>query len=406
MDLEVGDPSVLAGAVFFNVAAPAAGGPDAPTQIRVVDGQRIRLFTHATAVSFLTGPPAPNELAPQALELAQRALDLACITGAGARSLPNAGEQHVVWWRDATGPELQITVTRPHRPGFSVAGGKPPEPEWTPAMRFFRLSQLADDIFEACRNAFLALEAALDATIPPGAPPGEAAWLKYGLANLTPAFGLDMNRYLLQTGVPDPVQQFMDEQYKARRCAVFHAKQAAAGALLPGVTEDRRTVADALEPLVRLLLDISRPAFNAIFPAGGMTTAGFELALRSIIRRQYELALFDAPPDHGEWNLGDIAALSSDLLPAQYVGPLDQSGYEHCFGASVDVADLHSPTFNGIATYAKHPVPAGWTEIPAPGGLLSRHDISAVNVAGMARLHHLVRWVLDNRTMPKSRFSL
>jgi len=69
---------------------------------------------------------------------------------------------------------LRLVVSRPLTVNATVGasgahGGsaRPPwegSATWNAALRFFRLTQLADDIFDAYRNAFLALEAILDAS--------------------------------------------------------------------------------------------------------------------------------------------------------------------------------------------------------------------------------------------------
>ena len=62
-------------------------------------------------------------------------------------------------------------------------------------------------------------------------------------------------------------------------------------------------------------------------------------------------------------------------------------------------------TFNTVASYTKTPTPEG-VVMPssAPSGLLSRAVLPAVD-PGSATTQLLVRWVLDNLTMPRSRFT-
>ena len=202
IDLELEATGVVAGAVFFDTELPSEppAGPD-PVQLFAVDGHEARLFSWATAVSLLNGSYGPGDVASTALEVAQRALDLSTITGFGASSLPGADGQHVVWWRDSSATSLRIVVSRPLHVTTSVGArsathAASPTSTWDPTMQFFRLSQLADDVFEAYRNAYLALEAALDATVPPGAPAREGAWMEFALARVPGNYGLDLPRLL------------------------------------------------------------------------------------------------------------------------------------------------------------------------------------------------------------------
>lgn len=144
---------------------------------------------------------------------------------------------------------------------------------WTRALRFFRYSQLADDVFDAYRNLFLALEAVLSELVS-GGPGGEREWLEHALKHLVAAGELDLSRYT-PSGEPDPLEHFLREQYAARRCATFHAKSHR-DVLTPGSAEDRETVASALEHLARIVMDLSEKVVQRRRPGGALTFAGFE----------------------------------------------------------------------------------------------------------------------------------
>ena len=199
----------------------------------------------------------------------------------------------------------------------------------------------------------------------------------------------------------------MQEQYRACRCAVFHAKAAnRSGALLPGVVSDRRLVADALEPLLRLVLDLSRHAFNAIFPSGGMTFGGFDQQLKELNRHGYRISVLKDPSSTGN-DLTKESATSSgaNTLATSHLGKLDRLGQEQGFHASADVANLTVHRLDTIVSYTDHPVP-GLLTIPTPTGLLSCHHLPTLDLGGLDRLEVLMRWVLDNRRMPRAHWSL
>ena len=118
-------------------------------------------------------------------------------------------------------------------------------------MRFFRLSQLSDDIFDAYRNAFLALEAVLFRRIGPigsAAWRARLAWVRVD-ACTEPAWGGPAGSYLINAARANPVEQFLEEQYRdASLTPFFHAKSGR-GALLPGVAADRREVSAGTQSL-------------------------------------------------------------------------------------------------------------------------------------------------------------
>jgi hypothetical protein len=412
IDLEIDDASVVGGAVFL--ITPDDVGPAAwttePVDVVDVDGHRVRLIgSRAVFVSLLTGSYGADDVMPQALEIAQRALDLAAAQGRKLLSFRRVDEQHIVWWRDGAQTVLRLVVSRPYLVSTSAtasASNLPATSTWNPALRFFRLSQLADDVFEAYRNAFLALEAILDASVPTGAPSGERAWLEFALTRVPSQHSVDLRGYLINAAGPNPVKQFLDEQYHARRCALFHAKSGR-GALLPGVTTDRREVSAALEPLIRLVIDLNRKVLKVVFPAGGMTIDGFAMVIRNLEAYRYEIAVLDDPDPAGEHHRDRLGKLAPKALAPSHIGTLDSVGLERGFVAETSVPDLRDMTFNTVASYTREPIPEGVMLAPwSPTGLLSWHVLPCIDPSSAAMMQVLIRWVLDNRTMPRSRFAL
>jgi hypothetical protein len=411
IDLEIDDADVVAGAVFLLTPddVGSAAWTDEPADVVDVDGHRVRLIdSRAVFVSLLAGAPGADDVMAEALELAQRALDLEVAQGQTPLALPRVDEQHVVWWRDGAEAVLRLVLSRPYF--FSIRGGtgaRRRPATWSPALRFFRLSQLSDDVFDAYRNAFLALEAILDASVPPGAPGGERAWLKFALTKVPSQHGVDLRYYLINAVGANPVEQFLDEQYRARRCALFHAKSGKGALLLPGVASDRREVSAALEPLIRLVIALNGSVLNVVFPAGGMVVSGFRDVIRSLRTYRYEIALLYDPDPGVERQPDQLDSLGPEALATCDIGTLDSAGLEHGFVAEADVSTLSGCTFNTVTSYTVVPIPEQVVLAPwGPEGLLSRHILPPIDPSSAAKLQVLVRWVLDNRQMPRSRFTL
>jgi hypothetical protein len=88
--------------------------------------------------------------------------------------------EYIVWWPDGSGA-LTIRIVSITNLAFGIrmsgikvsgageenpAPDPPATPDWHPSFRYFRLSQASDDLFDAYRNAYLALEAVLSDITP------------------------------------------------------------------------------------------------------------------------------------------------------------------------------------------------------------------------------------------------
>lgn len=117
--------------------------------------------------------------------MAQQGLDLLAMQGRGAAVTPLAHERCVVWARAEGVVRLRVTMLERlgsmitvraevrDSEGRLVEQPPPPPARWAPAMRYFRLAQAAQDVVDAYRNMFLALEALLSQEVQDG--PGRRA---------------------------------------------------------------------------------------------------------------------------------------------------------------------------------------------------------------------------------------
>ena len=136
----------------------------------------------------------------------------------------------------------------------------PPSPSpafaWHESFRFYRLSQTTEDLYDAYRNLFLALESILSAIEPvklkPNGSPGEGegVWLKRAL---TTAAGLVDIRRFVPSGVTNPVDHLFADLYEVKRTALFHAKKNRK-VFLPQDLTQRSAVTASLTVLANLYL--------------------------------------------------------------------------------------------------------------------------------------------------------
>ena len=142
------------------------------------------------------------------------------------------------------------------------------------AYRYFRYSQAAQNVFDAYRNMFLALESVLDHITPKRGGDGETNWLRRAVTDATQKHGADLTPFV-KTAAKDPVEAFIDAHYAAVRCAVFHAKSAGGRALRPGTLTDHDLVLHQLLAVQKVVEGLLKSLFSASLPEGGFYHSGF-----------------------------------------------------------------------------------------------------------------------------------
>jgi hypothetical protein len=129
-----------------------------------------------------------------------------------------------------------------------------PSIPYHPALRFYRLSQISDDLFDAFRNAYLALECIVSDVSPINANEKEVVWLKRvlngPLSNTIPG-GLN-------------IDATVDEIYKHGRLPLFHAKNN----FYKPQGDDRATIQSTLMTLQQLLASIMKAKISPHISGG------------------------------------------------------------------------------------------------------------------------------------------
>jgi hypothetical protein len=170
-----------------------------------------------------------------ALMHSQKALDLMSVCGKNDLVIQNFDEDHIIWWPEPGGLAVRVvafaalamdigaaTLVR----GSASPPAAPPLIPWHESFRYFRLSQTTEDLFDAYRNAYLALESVLSDIAPRhrnarGKPEGEGAWFKRALAEANHVVPLAPFAPQANT---DPVQALYEELHLETRCPMSHAK--------------------------------------------------------------------------------------------------------------------------------------------------------------------------------------
>jgi hypothetical protein len=238
----------------------------------------------------------------KAHETAQRALDIISAAGQRPMQIVDAHTEVLLWWREGsrqilrvisvmpTGIEISMSVTVMGADGQIVPSAPQPQPTWHASLRYFRLSQLTDDLTEAFRNAYLAFESILSLRYPrltfPSRRPGgrlvheaEGVWLERALRAVDSSNPLNQ-AYVSRTG--DCVTDFIQDVYTDVRCRLFHAKSGSS-VILPHSIIDRRSVRAACANLMRVTQMLITSWLSGRRGGGVLTHYGFKMAYGAVL---------------------------------------------------------------------------------------------------------------------------
>lgn len=297
--------SPSAGAVLFTIDS----WPD--DRLVQIDGAEVQFQAKEKAVIARgVAGTSHTDVKAKAIDLCNNALDLIAMTGGPRVGLAEVEKTNIVWWIEqgrwtvrlsATSTiymSLAATVEVRDKNGVIVQQQVSPPPPWHESMRYFRMSQTTDDLYDAFRNTYLALESILSSVEPvlvnvTGRPEGEGVWVTRAIT--TAGSLVNLGSYLRGGGAAstDPAGDVVAELYGTVRSSIFHAKNGRP-VLLPQDQTHRPLVADALERYTRLYVDLVNAHLGVTFPSGGMTSVGFE-AMTAGPRAAMTLVVSDDP---------------------------------------------------------------------------------------------------------------
>lgn len=250
---------------------------------------------HIYGIARSRDPQEYDNIVTSGLEQIQRCLDITTIKKLDILALDHPEINHIALFQGngqtvlrhfsthTLGIETKFSVEVRDKDGNIKPSPPIPEPSWTWAFRYYRLSQASQDIFEAYRNLFLSLEALLNNVRPKLPREREGKWLKDALSVI--ATKVPITNYIQTT--TDPIDYFMENQYKNVRCCLFHAKYP--DALLPHEELNPTDVLIAYEGLLRLWQAIAETYFQVPRGGGVVTYQGFKLWMDKIFSRPLSL---------------------------------------------------------------------------------------------------------------------
>lgn len=307
-------------------------------------------------VSRVKGTKSFSETFDLAHEACQKGLDLISIKGIADLSIRNAVNEYLIWWRENSIQVLRIVFTNELR--ITTKGNiqliefdkdgkeKPPTSTssaiYNESLRYFRLSQITNDLFDAYRNMYLAFELLISSKYPKKQK--EREWLENALKEINQNLPLSP---IFKPKSPDVIKEIVDELYEGIRCRLFHAK-ANKPSLLPHRLKDKKRVSEGLNKLTRLVLFLGKNWLNITRGSGGLTYHGFNMAT-SWMKLNPEI-LFSKSNAKLRKNetLDDPAYKSAVYIPARFIPELSEPGYNAVLGV-ISSAGLQS--LNKVARF-------------------------------------------------------
>lgn len=254
------------------------------SEIELADGWQVSLRKGTDCIVVQSEENhASDEIFDKALDAATRGLDVYSLLTDYHEQTVDAHNDYIVWFVDDEGQrrlrEVGTHTLKSRARARAKINGEYPEPtipEWHESFRFYRLSMITEDLFDAYRNQFLAVEHVLSDIRPPEPDEGENEWMLR-------AFEEAHNRYDLSNYAPDecnPVESIHGFQYEHIRCGMFHSKSGSRR-LQPRNQQDYQTVRDALTDLTKIYSKIARERYGrSPNSPGGMSLYAFESSLQ------------------------------------------------------------------------------------------------------------------------------
>lgn len=297
-----------------------------------VDGWTIEARTGMKTIIVRGGHETDYDSAwRRALMQAQKGLDFLSILWHENLSIVRVTDQHVTWWGEPDGLVVRVvSLTTTHidvppvnavvqdSEGNVVPSSNAQQPSWHESFRYFRLSQTSEDLFDAYRNAFLALESTLSDIAPQTSGEGEGQWFHRALGEANNIVSLN---WMVPPGA-DPVTYLYSELYQNTRSAMSHAKRGRR-VLLPRNEDERQNILSNLGLVVRTYLNLA-DAHLGVRPRGGFM---FAVAFRSMTRPCFEGGAIEASDDETPLDPSDVVAnpAGGKLVPLLKENPVDTS---------------------------------------------------------------------------------
>lgn len=296
--------------------------PNIGSEIDLSDGWRATLAEDTSYVVVQSEAEGnSDEILKESYNAATRALDIFSITTDFEECCIEAYNENILWWEEDGHNFIRLTGIA----GMTSSGsatvrkdGETPEPtipDWHESFRYYRLSQTTQDLFDAYRNQFLALEHILTDIYSQEGDEERDHWLVRTLHEAHRRH--DLSNFAFDPD--DPAESILQDQWYGVRCKMFHSK-AGGERLEPRNSDDIKLVEERLENLTRIYSHLVTNEFGRPLASGGLTSYGFKKGMGWIRQEDTEFVISS---DSSEWgnntDWSDIPSIA-DCFPSEYAG--------------------------------------------------------------------------------------
>lgn len=211
-----------------------------------------------------------------------KALDLSSVQSNQHSALATPGDDFITLYKSSTRQALLLATTTERnmsasfdmtitRSDGTVERPAPPrDPAWNRAFRYYRLSQIAADPYDAYRNLYLAFETLMEQLFPRTHGEREGAWVRRCFTTLHQQHGLEA---FAPAGHKAPSEYLFGTLYESIRCNLFHSSSAKT--ILPYYETDSSRLLSAYQTLLNVWRTVSANHLGTNIQGCVITYQGF-----------------------------------------------------------------------------------------------------------------------------------
>lgn len=243
---------------------------------------------------------SPEEILERGYLVCQKFLDLMSVTKIMNNEIKSTANSYIILYKEKNDYVLRIIsksqlLSRVSasmtiiRDGKEIPIPKKQDPKWISAFRYYRLSRMSKNLYEAYSNLFLATEALLSEIVPLNPGEKDKYWLKRALNEIKAKINFSS---CVPKNTPDPIDYFYSNLYDLR-CHLSHAK--VNRCILPFSEINISKIIENYEYLHKLWNEITNLYYNLPKKDGSITNFGFKDGLNELLKEGFEILALDDP---------------------------------------------------------------------------------------------------------------
>jgi len=330
-------------------------------------------------------------------ETIQKGLDLLSINGKADISIESGSEEYCIWWKNekqflrvvrmtdfkmAASFEMDVI----DQDGNRIDTKTEKNTQYHESLRYYRLSQVTEDLFDSFRNMYLAFESLLSLRTKIRRGEKEGEWLKRALNNLPYLRSLEN---MFEQRKLNVVEKFYKQIYLDVRCNLFHSKNNAKK-LIPQNLKDRRKVSESLQILTQIVLMLSDELLKIERETAIITNVGFSKMLDDKFKS--EILLSDS-----EKKVSIYESFKDDIHQSSFSFNADYSEVLSVSGISYYVGSLNTLNFRGVPIINRF-------AFKLDEEIFSVHRIMGLTLEDIDEIEFHLGYRLKNANLPKINF--